>query len=146
LLATSAAPHLADDAVEAALLTSGFRQCKTDVAAIDENTTAGRQRILDVALMSGEVILKRLIFTGSQNLARRDPLLALLLSIRPYLPAYLGYCQAVEPLTGTVPERAKEWIWGTSDGAFDPQLEKFLKFNFVEMDWLAGVYSLKAKL
>ena len=99
MLAASAAPPLADDAVEAALLTSGFRQCKTDVAAIDDNTTAGRQRILEVALMSGEVILKRLIFTGSQNLARRDPLLALLPSIRPYLSAYLGYCQAVHPLT-----------------------------------------------
>ena len=85
---TQLASSLSDAQFEAAVMAPVYRQLKTDVAALDLCTMKGRLDALELSFAAGLAIVVRVLFTGSATLARRDSLLAALLSLRPYLPAY----------------------------------------------------------
>ena len=106
----------------------------------------GKMTILHHGFTIDAHLVKRVLFGGNPIIGRYDELLTQMLHLRTYLPNYLGRAQAIDTITGQVPQRASEWVFGKPDGTFGPNLEKFLRFEFASVDWLADAVKLKNML
>ena len=126
---------LREDAIQAALLATSFRQAVLDIAGIDDSTADGRRAVIDAAFSSGSIIIVRLLAYGSASLAKRHPLLAKLLNLRSELPSYFSYCQVVQA-DGTLTALAQRWSWVDRTGADDTQLRLFLRQQYSKMNWI----------
>ena len=132
---------LADHAIIDSFATQSFRELVNAVSLLDADSETGRRLILEAAFGSRCAIVIRLLFCAEKSLARRHPLLGLLLNLRLHLPQYFGYCQAVDLSLQAVPERAERWMWAMPDGTDRQMMNQFLKLEETapnRLFWLEG--------
>ena len=143
----NSAPLPSIETIEKARHSAAFRRCKLEIDALDATRLESKLLVIHKAFQSRCPLLARALFCGDKTLAKHDELLALLLHLRPvYLQNYFGRAQAVDLVTGSVPKRAAEWVFGNPDGSFGPNLEKFLRFDFANVNWLKEALKLQNML
>ena len=144
---TANAPPLPTyQSIESSRHSATFQSVKRLAEAIDSATMDGKMTVLHHGFTIDAPLVKRVLFGGNPIIGRYDELLTQMLHLRTYLPNYLGRAQAIDTITGQVPQRASEWVFGKPDGTFGPNLEKFLRFEFASVDWLADAVKLKNML
>ena len=139
-------PPLRDDAIRDAVTTAQFRSFITAAAGEDTTSVEGRRKVLEYALTEAMPLNARVVCYGEASVIKRHPALGVLNGLRGELGGYLGYCQAVEPTTGAVPDRATAWNFAGRNQSAPEQMNLFLKQRFSEMDPYnapCGVYALR---
>ena len=82
---------------------------KRAVHTLDATTSAGRIHALGLGFDGQCPLTVRQLMEGSETLARCEPLLETLRSLRPFIPEYLQYAFTVDPSQGSVPQHLADF-------------------------------------
>ena len=138
---------LSDEALSKVKISQPFRQAALDLATHDLTTLAGRRDALGCLLNRDTSIVLRLMCKPEASVSRSHPALTTALGLRASLPEFLGFCQAVNRVTGQVPESCESWVYSAIDGPEAAQMSLLLQFKLVDMDCYNppyGCYALKS--
>lgn len=133
------------DAVEAAILTSAFKDIGRQLDKADLNSEAGRLEAMAVAFdvkcpLAIRAVCKPL---RSSAILARVPTLAILSELHRTVPVYLSWLLSADSRTKVVPNHMKRYdIRGlmNPDGTYPPNgvsfLRHLLEFDWVNADWV----------
>jgi hypothetical protein len=136
------------DNMRAALLHPDFTQCAAAGLAIDITSTAGKENIIELGFNSQCTVIVRALRFGEGRLAARHDMLQSCIDARIALGSYYGYCLTVDPVTKSVPDRAKNFSMARAQGLKTTLLDAWLKVHLVGPDWYnspGGVFDTLSK-
>ena len=142
---------LREDSIQEAISQKSFIDCVEDVKKINTNTAEGRRSAIERGFRACNSLITRVLMWAAKDLARRHPLLALMLELRggsslSGYAEYLSYVHAVDLATGTIPQRAKKFSVVGEAGSFEVELKKWISLKLAEVNWFCtrtGIYALR---
>ena len=138
-------------AISDAINEKNFQDCENACKGIDTSTAQGRRSILEQGLLANCALITKVILKASKELARRHPLLSLMLEARggqgiSGIVDYFSHAHAMDPLTEEVPQRRQKFSVAGEAGTCETEIRKFIQCKFLDMDWFCpatGIYALR---
>ena len=145
---------LRDDAIRDAINSESFAACVADVEKIDTSSAQGRRAVIERGFLARNPLITRVLHWGAKDLAKRHPLLALMLEVRggnsfSGLAEYLSYVHAVDIDTGEVPLRARRFSVLGEAGTYEVEIKKWINLKLHEINWFcphSAIYALRMAL